>query len=406
MFINRIKYLLIYISIGLSGIITLMGNNIYVISFFIFLLFLFITIGQYDKIEIKKFITVLIIVVLIFILQAITFEVFILNSFFSLIITFSVGFLLSNIIKDNFGIVFIRVVYVFSIISLIFYTFGIVYPSSYYFFNDLNNSLNIGLQGSGEFMFFTFKSPELVVFGKYLNRNCGFLYEPGMFACILIPALAFNTIIKEKMINKVNIVIMITILTTFSAAAYLAVALLIIFYLSVFKGLSFYKIIISIIFLMFCIMLFTQIGFIEDKIASSYDIALYGHPDQRHYGRIGSALVDLEEVAQYPLIGKGRAFETRWEDNQFYWDIMQRHRTNGIAVLMVAMGIPFFIYYIFLLYTSMNKYCLANNQNRYSWLLFMIPFLIMAFSQTILLRPFFLSFLFITSKHSCNGSDH
>lgn len=406
MYLSLINFLLIYISIGLSGIITLMSDNMYITLFFILLLILFITIGKYDKPEITKFIAVLIIVVLIFILQATYFHLFIVNSFFSLIITFSVGFMISNIIKDNFVIVFIRVVYIFSLISLIFYALGIVYPSAYYFFNDLNNSLNIGLQGSGELLFFTFKSPEVVLFGKYLNRNCGFLYEPGMFACILIPALAFNTIIKEKILNKVNIVIIITILTTFSTAAYLALALLIIIYLAVFKGFSFYKITISIIFLIFTIIMFTRLDFVGKKIVSQYYSTSYGPLDKRHYGRIGSALVDLEEVAQYPLIGKGRAHETRWGDNSLFWDITQRHRVNGITALMLAMGIPFFIYYIFLLYSSINNFCLEHSQSRYSWLLFILPFLIVASCQTILLRPFFISFLFISSKQSYNYSDH
>lgn len=242
---------------------------------------------------------------------------------------------------------------------------------------------------------FNFVENHAQVFGINVLRNNGFLYEPGMFACVLIPALAFNTIINNEFYNNKNTVFIIAIITTFSTAAYLALAAYLIIYYVVCNGLTFLKTVIAVFVAAILGITIWQLEFIGEKIESQFDSALYGDYSQRHFGRIGSALVDIEEIREFPLIGRGRNQETRFDRSELLYNPHFAHRTNGLFDLMAAMGIPFFILYMFLLYRSINNFCLAQEWSKYAWMLFFIPFLIMASSQTILFRPLFLAFLFI-----------
>lgn len=385
---------LIYVLIGLSGIILFMENRAFLICFFLILLVSSMWVRVPRK-GFKYFLFVLSAVLIVTSIQFITFNTFILNSLLSLLIVFSVGYAVNLILKERFVETYISLVYFFSIISLVFYLAGLLFPA---FFSTLGNAadnLSIDPFWTKNLLFFNFIDKDAIIFGLEVRRNPGFLYEPGMFACILLPALSFNTVALNSLANKKNFVFIIALVTTFSTAAYLALISFIVIYFIIYERFTLTGLSIATLVLVFFSVYLWQTEFIRGKINEQIDIALTASDSQRYRGRIGSALVDLEQIAQYPIQGRGRSQATRFNSDLLRINPNYSHRTNGIFDLIAEMGIPFFLLYMYLLFNSINKFCLKQKRSKYAWMLFLIPYLIVSFSQTILLRPLFLALLFL-----------
>ena len=73
------------------------------------------------------------------------------------------------------------------------------------------------------------------------------------------------------------------------------------------------------------------------------------------------------------------------------------HRTNGLTHLMVSLGIPFSIFYFIIMFFSIKNYVkLYIPWYSFSYIFF-ICVLILGLAQTVFLRPFFISLLFLPS---------
>ena len=68
--------------------------------------------------------------------------------------------------------------------------------------------------------------------GSGAYRNCGFTWEPGGFACFLILAIIINLASnKFKIRNKSLMILILSLITTFSTTGYMAFAFIMIWYL-------------------------------------------------------------------------------------------------------------------------------------------------------------------------------
>lgn len=394
--VNKIyAYGLIYLIIGLSSSHLLMQKQYHIIVFGI-LLSIFAFSKRISEREKRYYAKIIFIVSMVFFLQAIVFNVVYIYSYFSLIVLFSISFCIQSYLKFEFINYYVSLVYYLSIISLIFYILIAIFPNLTSVFINLVRNIGIDPFNNSNMLIFNFRRIDIVFAGVRVYRNCGFTYEPGMFACILIPALCFNTIIMKQFVNFKNIIFIVALLTTFSTAAYLSMCAYFFLYTIFFKKRFLLKrLTFCIIIFMVCATSFWRLEIIGNKIESQYKLAI-GNDSQRHLGRIGSGKVDLEETFKHPIIGKGRNVETRFEGMDIdVNDGRARHRVNGVFDLLVAMGIPFFLYYMYLLSISIKNICKIHNGSKNSWLIFVIPFLIMASSQTILFRPLFVSFIFL-----------
>jgi hypothetical protein len=393
------SFSLMYLVLALSGILLFMNENLFLISAFFVFGFLMLKVGISPR-ELMLFGVFLAAAVVITAVQTLQFGRFVPESFLSLVILLTVGFLAAHVMDDRFVSVFVRLMYMMSIISLVVYTLLQVFPSLLITARALVEVLQVDPHWTRNLFFYNFIDAEAVVGGQGILRNPGFVYEPGMFACLLIPALAFNTILEGSLMNRRNKVFFLTLITTFSTAAYLALTVFLVLYFSVYQGFSMRRSLLVLGASIVVMVLFWQLEFIGGKIEAQRDRALHGAQSTRYMGRIGSALVDLQSIARHPWAGRGRNVETRFDATQVFYNPGSTHRVNGVTHLMASMGVPFFLFYVYRLSVAARRFSRKANDNPHIWVILVIPLLLMASSQLILLRPFFIALLFLRADQA------
>lgn len=136
------------------------------------------------------------------------------------------------------------------------------------------------------------------------GRNGGIFWEPGAYQVILNIALALhlNTVTK---IDKISVVLIATILSTFSTTGYIVLTIVISLF-SVRHGLSVKKILLfaAIIVFAFLFGLYSKHGFEKLNLVLSY----FGSPSVEIYGsqwRVFDTVTDLLMFADSPIVGHG-----------------------------------------------------------------------------------------------------
>lgn len=388
------NFSLMYIILALSGILLFINENLFLIGAFFLFGYLMLREGITPR-ELIPCGLFLAAVVVITAVQTLQFGRFVPESFLSVIILLTVGFLAAHVMEDRFVNIFVRLMYVMSVISLVFYTLTLVFPPLLTAAGNLVDVTGIDPHWTKNMFFYNFIDAEAMLTEGGILRNAGFVYEPGMFACLLIPALAFNTIFEDSLLNRRNKVFLITLVTTFSTAAYLSLAVFLVLYFTVSRGFSLMRSLMVLGGAAVVMLLFWQLEFIGGKIQEQRDRALHGAYSTRYMGRIGSALVDMQSIAAYPWAGRGRHVETRFDAVQVFYNPGFTHRVNGITHLMASMGVPFFLFYVYRMSVTAKRLSRKVNANPHLWVILVIPLLVMALSQLILLRPFFIALLFL-----------
>jgi len=218
------------------------------------------------------------------------------------------------------------------------------------------------------------------------NRNSGFYWEPGTHGGFLCLALFINLFYrKEKLTSKLNIIFIVTILTTLSTTTYLALFFVIVAYL---KNFIIRRPIIALFMLIFVgiigFLAFTRLDFLSSKIDEQ--IAKSG---SRKTGesRFSSLNADIRSLEEHPFIGTGRNVEMRFGKNFYNADLRELHRNNGIGVLLSTYGVLFFFFFFYLNWRSF--YLLLGSRVN-AWLLLTLV-LIIAFSEDYFFKAFFIS---------------
>lgn len=393
--LNKFRnFTLMYAVLALTGILLFINENLFLIGAFFALIYLMLKVGISPR-ETWLFTVFISVAVLVTAFQTLQFSRFVPESFLSLIILITVGFLTSHVLENRFVSVFIRLMYVMSVISLVVYGLLLLFPPLLPASREMVEALQVDPHWTRNIFFYNFIDAEAKLGESGILRNPGFVYEPGMFASLLIPALAFNTIFEGTLLNKRNNVFLLTIITTFSTAAYLALTVFMVLYFSIRTGFSLRRFIVVSAASVVVLVLFWQVEFIGGKIQEQRDRALYGAHSTRYMGRIGSALVDLQSIAEYPWAGRGRNVETRFDATQLFYNPGSTHRVNGVTHLMASMGVPFFLFYVYRLSVAARGFSRRTNDNPHIWIILVVPLLFMASSQLILLRPFYLALLFL-----------
>lgn len=293
-------------------------------------------------------------------------------------------YLLINYIgKEVFWEKFEAVIYFLTRISLPIYLLNVVFSS---FFNNLQNI----------FYFFTIPSlmvnPNFWSAGVYvnaiadsgygLNRNNGFMWEPGAFAMIIIWAIVFNLTSNETKLNKKFWVYLIALLTTFSTAGYLALVF-------VLNGIYIKKLrFINILMLGVSTLLFVfyvyRLEFISAKIDRyfdeyeennlNYNQLVENETNQLKVNRFQGAQQSLLRAFQYPL-GRGVVSETDFKEFTIYG-------TNGLGSLLEMWGVVGFIFLMVMLWNYL-KVIQKHGLGKITRILFFIALLIVFFSNPI-----------------------
>lgn len=210
-------------------------------------------------------------------------------------------------------------------------------------------------------------------------RNLGFMWEPGSFAMIIIWALVYNALRRDKFLFSMRFFIYsIALFTTLSTAGYLAYFVFLAGYYL--KKISILNIAMAVLFgLVFYIFIY-DLPFISGKLDGYMEVYEDDPTGQSgHYGRkvnrFQGGITSLLRTYQYPL-GYGLISPEDLKDNDFSYGV------NGLASLLEMWGIFLFPVIIISIYKSLKVFDNFNSPN-FRLALYFVAFLIEFFSNPV-----------------------
>lgn len=377
--------LLVFLSIATSGITFFSGVDFFELSLFIITLALFI----YKDLNIDpQAFLIVFLFLLIEVFQHFLHGDYSYRTSVGTFVKLTTAYFLVKLVKDKFIGYYVNILYIFTIISLVFYSLSFIPGFVDFLINEIAPFFESPFRDPNAFYKAT---PNIIIFnfeGTLLTefRNSGPFWEPGGFAIFLILALLFNLVKTKILYSKKNGLFIIALITTFSTAGYIALFIVISGYYILNRKAS--SKLTLFIFLGASISIYTNTSFLEKKIDHNMYIA-----DETTSSRFGSAIADYNLFIESPVIGWGRG-PMRYGGDEVLFFGQEQHRNNGIFILLATYGILGSFLYYFLFYKSLltiNTY--FKFKKMFAYVMF-ATILALGFSQNLFLKPFFFSFLF------------
>ncbi|HXD77088.1 MAG TPA: O-antigen ligase family protein [Puia sp.] len=321
--------------------------------------------------------------------QTLTYHVFPLKTFLGEYLRIAFAVLSIRILGRKFFDQFVRFVYVFAVISLFFYfPCVLIKPLAHFLIDHVAKYTQCPFHRADTGAFY--EAPyNLIIFNLgqiTFNRNSGFYWEPGTHGGFCCLALFINLFYrKKKLMSRFSIIYIITILTTLSTTTYIALFFVIVAYL---KNFIARRPLISLFLLLVVVaggyFAFTRLDFLNKKIDEQIE-----KRGSRKTGesRFSSLNADLESTRDHPFVGTGRNVEMHFGKEFYNADLRERHRNNGIGVLLATYGVFFFI--LFLFYNWKSFYLLLGSRTN-AWLM-LILLIMLAFSEDYFFKAFFIA---------------
>ena len=331
----------------------------------------------------------LIVLILLQASQTLVYHAFPLKTFLGEYLRIAFAAIAIRILSRRFFDMFVRFVFVFAVISLLFYIpCVLVKPLQHLLMDHVAKYFRSPFHRADSAEFYE-SNYNLIIFncGQLdINRNSGFYWEPGTHGGFLCVALFINLFYrKARMFSKYNIVFFIAILTTLSTTTYLALFFVLLAYL---KDYIIRRPVLSLFLLIFVIgagyIAFTHLDFLSNKIDKQ--MAKSGGKATGE-SRFTSLLVDLHSTEEHPFIGTGRNVEMRFGKNFYNIGFHETHRNNGIGVLLSTYGVFFFFFFF---YMNWRSFSLLLKSRADAWLLLTL-ILIIGFSEDYFFKAFFIA---------------
>lgn len=279
--------------------------------------------------------------------------------------------------------IIVDVVYVAALLSLPLYIFQLMIPDTLF---TINNFFGLSSRNNSNSLLFNF---------TYLHatRNCGFMWEPGAFAGVLIICLYINTTIIQNyhILSRRNIVLILTVLTTFSTLGYLTLLfplLAVIIYHRRYKYLL--PLLISLPLLYNLDFLLPKLFKEQAQLNSELDKTQYATDDSRvSVSRSASIAIDFASFYERPLMGYGVDFRTTSAKQIFDEYDENVIRSCGIMNLLLRFGLIGLCVYVYLIFRSFR-----HHSTKSAAVIFSILFFLVLFSNPIDNSPFLFSFFF------------
>ncbi len=375
-----LNYTLVYFFMGVSSIPFFIGD-VFLIAGFLLTLFLFLARGKtFDRVVISYSLVFL----ALFAVQVIAFGEFKLNTVVAYMMRICFAYFTVKIVGRNFDKYFVNLIFYYSILSLIitgaiFANPGIadyIYSNVTPFFDSITYYPNT----VKHFIIYTME----LGYKVEVPRNSGPFWEPGLFSCFLFLALTFNIVRNKSFFNKKNVIFLITIFTTQSTTAYLAIFVFIIIYIVISNKAIYSAILIPIIAFIF-VVAYNQLSFMNEKIEKMYNESTDAEKS-KVYSRIVSGKVNVDNFISSPIFGIGRYFVIKEEENS---------GNNGVTLLLAEFGLIGFGYYFIMMFSSYREYCRMHNFNKNFSIAIIAGLLVLGFSQGLFQRPFFMGLCFM-----------
>jgi len=380
-----------FLFVGVSGINFFMIRplwNIYLIVLLIYIIIISLKIKYKFLVYYTAFISI------IFIGQIIKFKYLPVITYGGEYTKIFLAFFIVWVLGKNLSIYYVKVIYFFSIVSLIFYFSIILFPNfENYFVTEICPFFEIPNleEQPPHIIIYKFINPSEVNFVH--SRNSGPFWEAGAFAGFLVLAIVFNCIQKNSLFkNKEGIVFILALLTTMSTAGYIAFFVFAISWIY-YREKSIMKLFFLPLALIVAFLIYNRLEFLDTKVESQIaNIDKEDYSSQKR-SRFVSALVDLDDIVKNPILGKGKHEVTRFEG--YYKDEILTHRNNSFTGYAQKFGIiAWFVYFYFAL-LSFKKMIKYYNKPAYLAYIAFFVLCIISFSQDFLYKPFFYIFLFL-----------
>jgi len=365
---------------GISSMPILFGNEFLIVAF---VLTLIIFIGKQKKID-RTVISYSLVFLALFGLHVIAYDQFIFTVMIAYFVRIYYAFFTVKIVGKNIDRYVINQVYFFSIISLIIT--GIIYASPGivdYIYADITpmfDKITLFQPNRQHFVIYTME----IGWQVEVPRNSGPFWEPGGFAVFLFIALTFNIVRNKKFWNTKNVIFLITLLTTQSTTAYLALFLFLILYVLI-RYRSVYAYLSLPVFIMLFLSLYTKLEFMEEKINKMYSDTQKADKE-KVYSRMMSGQVNIESFKSSPIFGIGRFF---------YMDDEENTGNNGTTLLLAEFGLVGFLYYFVMMYSSYKTYCVSRGSSKYYPIAVIVGIIVLGYSQGLFQKPFFIGLTFM-----------
>jgi hypothetical protein len=389
---NKLDYILTYLLVCVPGTLFFNARQLVFYAAFLFALITFFKRKRYFSKDFTRFI--LLIVLLLFI-QTIKFKVFSTISAIGLFIAFLYPYFIAKAVGHKIIYLYIEIVYFLAILSLFFYIPSIISPVFHNSISKIPIALNTDIiLYNQNFIIFTVESAKASIFGIDVLRNSGNFTEPGVFAVWIILALIINMV--------TNIVLIITLLSTFSTAGYITFAFIIFsFFVSTKK--VYWQVIFVPIMLFLGTYIYNSFDFLKVKVDEQVNYQINAGSIEEKRGRFASLYKDLNEFKQHFVVGRGLIKQSRF-DNLTEKDIALLNKDindprfsslNGTSDLLLRLGIFGFLFYSILLYNFFLKLCSFYSRHKILALYAVLAIFLIMMSQRLTLNAPLVMLLFI-----------
>lgn len=247
------------------------------------------------------------------------------------------------VLQERFRGAYLKVMYFFAAISLIFFTLefiGFKVP----------NLISVDSSRNSIFIFSSLNNTEEL-------RNCGPFWEPGAFACylILVPLLYIENLKAFVVSNKKKaIVLLLALITTISTTGYICLFVIIIYYYMMQSKNKFVTYVIYLPLIIGALVYaYNNLDFMGAKMQEQTEYSLEQNGEFSNT-RLGSLMFDMYYIKKHPIVGNGLHEQTRYADHPFLWGMSLGHG-NAFSNYAAQMGIIALIVYFVLLYYAFDK---------------------------------------------------
>jgi len=267
------------------------------------------------------------------------------------------SYIFLQLFKHRFTDIYVKWILVLSLISLIGWFLSII---NIEWISSLLSPINlsggyVGDDPNGIYIhtiFYTINYSTVNTWALKYPRNSGFCWEPCCFSALLVLAIYINLILKkENIISWKNILLLTTLITTFSTTGYLALfGLLIYEYAAKKKNIT--TIIILSLFIILFYHLFYRFEFLYGKVGVYTEANPYLLPAEGRYiiagSRIAGYSLVLQDLKRNPFLGKALRNTGYYSG---YGDFNVWH-LNSIYTITSTMGLVGLILWLWFLVNS------------------------------------------------------
>ena len=383
-----IDYTLVYLLMGISGMPIFYGDMLlFAFLCLAFLVFLLRKEG-FHRFYFFIFFTFLVLVVL----QGLRFNYLPYSTMFGMLIKISAGYFVIATVKEKFTNYYVNIICVLSVLSFLFFIplfFSMSFESI--FRSIAVTAVNDG-QGRGSLILYhlNFDRPE----GLY--RNCGPFWEPAAFGGYLLIAFMFNLARTNTIKDKRSIILLITLISTFSTTVFIVLGMVMFFYIFLNQKLA-VKLILVPMFTIGFVVAFYQVEFLHDKIMEEIEKGdkqeemrvRASENGSTGHSRLSSAIADYKDFIKYPIIGRG-LYETTFFDPT---DFKARH--NGVSKVIAQFGIIGSLIYFMAMFRSFKKLVLYSRLHAMMRYVFFGVIIMIGIAEVYFAQPFFWALIFL-----------